>query len=79
MEYFDIGVGKYNSGNYSTANDPCYQVVPPGTWETPSDGQLQDLINAGVTYGGSPKGFGSGGTMGYSCLLWEAGISPLLQ
>ena len=60
----DIGVGKYNSGNYSTANDPCYQVVPPGTWETPSDGQLQDLINAGVTYSGSPKGFWFGGNNG---------------
>ena len=60
----DIGVGKYNSGNYSTANDPCYQVVPPGTWETPSDGQLQDLINAGITYSGSPKGFWFGGNNG---------------
>lgn len=75
----DIGVAKYNSGNYSTANDPCYQVVPPGTWETPSDGQLQDLINAGVTYSSSPKGFWFGGTMVYSCLLWEAEISHLLQ
>ena len=34
-----------NRGNYSTANDPCYQVVPKGTWYTPSNAQLTDLMN----------------------------------
>lgn len=37
--------GKYNSGNYSTANDPCYQVAPVGTWYTPSQDQLNNLLN----------------------------------
>lgn len=37
--------GAYNSGNYSTANDPCYQVAPKGTWYTPSYDQLADLMN----------------------------------
>lgn len=35
----------YNSGNYSTANDPCYQVAPKGTWYTPSQAQLTNLMN----------------------------------
>lgn len=37
--------GAYNSGNYSTANDPCYQVAPKGTWYTPSKDQLSNLMN----------------------------------
>lgn len=37
--------GEYNSGNYSTANDPCYQVAPVGTWYTPSQDQLNNLLN----------------------------------
>lgn len=40
-----IGTGQYNGGNYSTANDPCYQVPPTGTWYTPSDAQLSNLTN----------------------------------
>lgn len=40
MEY-----GVYNGGNYSTANDPCYQAAPKGTWYTPSLDQLNDLMN----------------------------------
>lgn len=37
--------GVYNSGSYSEANDPCYQVAPIGTWYTPSQAQLTILIN----------------------------------
>lgn len=37
--------GVYNGGNYSTANDPCYQVAPKGTWYTPSSDQLTNLMN----------------------------------
>ena len=37
--------GVYNGGNYSTANDPCYQVAPKGTWYTPSSAQLTTLMN----------------------------------
>lgn len=39
------GTNQYNSGNYSTANDPCYQVAPKGTWYTPSSDQLTNLMN----------------------------------
>lgn len=35
----------YNSGSYSEANDPCYQVAPKGTWYTPSEAQLTNLMN----------------------------------
>lgn len=42
----------------------CIKMVKSDTWETPSDGQLQDLINAGITYSGSPKGFWFGGNNG---------------
>lgn len=35
----------YNSGGYSKGNDPCYQVAPKGTWYTPSDDQLTNLMN----------------------------------
>ena len=38
-------VAQYNAGNYSTANDPCYQVPPKGTWYTPSEAQLTNLMN----------------------------------
>lgn len=37
--------GDYNSGTYRTASDPCYQVVPVGTWRTPSKDQLTNLMN----------------------------------
>lgn len=37
--------GVYNSGNYSTTNDPCNQVAPKGTWYTPSLDQLKNLMN----------------------------------
>ena len=37
--------GAFNSSGYSTANDPCYQVEPKGTWYTPSEGQLSNLMN----------------------------------
>lgn len=39
------GIGAYNSGSYSTAKDPCYQVAPKGTWYTPSSNQLDNLMN----------------------------------
>lgn len=35
----------YNNGNYSEANDPCYQVAPIGTWYTPSEAQLTNLMD----------------------------------
>lgn len=37
--------GEYNSGVYSTANDPCYAAAPVGTWYTPSKEQLENLYN----------------------------------
>ena len=43
-------IGAYNSGNYSTSNDPCQKVIPVGTWRTPSKDELQLLVNAGSTW-----------------------------
>lgn len=36
---------QYNGGSYSVNNDPCYMVEPRGTWYTPSQNQLLNLIN----------------------------------
>lgn len=48
-------VGSFNtSGNYSTDNDPCYQVPPKGTWFTPSVDQLTNLMEC------APSGFEGG-------------------
>lgn len=40
-----MAAGEYNSGVYSAANDPCYQAAPVGTWYTPSQDQLNNLLS----------------------------------
>lgn len=47
----DFGAGKLNSGSYSKDNDPCTKVTQNGGgWVTPSQAQLQALINAGSSW-----------------------------
>lgn len=47
----DFGAGKYNSGNYSKDNDPCTKVTQNGGgWVTPSQAQLQALIDPGSSW-----------------------------
>ncbi len=56
--------GNYNSGSYSTANDPCYKVVPPNTWATPTRAQLENLKNSGYVHSTNPEGGWFGGSQG---------------
>lgn len=47
----DFGAGIYNSSDYSTANDPCTRVTANGGgWRTPSQSELQKLVDAGSTW-----------------------------
>lgn len=50
---------QYNSGDYSTANDPCYHVAPMGTWYTPSREQLINLKSCDSSGGESGTYFAS--------------------
>lgn len=46
----------FNSGEYSQEKDPCYQVEPKGTWQTPSRDEYYALIQAGFEFVEAEKG-----------------------
>lgn len=56
-----VDPNSYNRGEYSTEKDPCYQIEPKGTWQTPSRDEYYALIQAGFEFDEADKGGWYGG------------------